>query len=45
MAPKPPNVRRAPAQPWRSSRLLSAMMGPEMAPKPSLFELVEPAFA
>src|SRR5262249_34145141 len=34
MAPKPPNVRRAPAEPWRSS-VLRGGWSPDMAPKPS----------
>ncbi len=33
MAPKPPNARRAPAKPWRSS-IARVCMGPDMAPKP-----------
>src|SRR5439155_17282324 len=33
MAPKPPNVRSAPAQPWRFSGVVN-VVGPEMAPKP-----------
>ena len=32
MAPKPPNVRRAPAEPWRSSGVVNVVQGPEMAP-------------
>src|SRR5689334_5366675 len=34
MAPKPPNARRAPAQPWRFSVPRSLIRGPDMAPKP-----------
>ena len=32
MAPKPPNVRSAPAEPWRFSGLVG-IVGPAMAPK------------
>jgi DNA invertase Pin-like site-specific DNA recombinase len=35
MAPKPPNVRRAPAEPWRSS-VRREGGGPEMAPNPPM---------
>src|SRR5437763_10942575 len=34
MAPKPPNVRSAPAEPWRFSGMGDVVRGPEMAPKP-----------
>ena len=34
MAPKPPSVRSAPAQPWRFSRVVSVVRGPDMAPEP-----------
>jgi hypothetical protein len=33
MAPKPPDARDAPAQPWRPS-ILREVGGPDMAPKP-----------
>src|SRR2546427_11640417 len=33
MAPKPPNVRTAPGNPWRSSILVPSR-GPDLAPKP-----------
>jgi len=32
MAPKPPNVRDAPAEPWRRS-VARALWGPDMAPQ------------
>src|SRR6185295_1701014 len=34
MAPKPPNVRTAPAEPWRFSGVVNVVRGPDMAPKP-----------
>src|SRR5438093_121773 len=34
MAPKPPHVRSAPAEPWRCSGVVGVVRGPEMAPKP-----------
>src|SRR5438132_808001 len=33
MAPKPPHVRSAPAEPWRFSRVVNVVRGPDMAPK------------
>src|SRR5438309_10931174 len=33
MAPKPPDVRSAPAQPWRFSGVVNVVPGLEMAPK------------
>src|SRR5687768_16319799 len=33
MAPRPPDIRRAPAEPWRSSGV-PGVRGPEMAPRP-----------
>src|SRR5205823_4523869 len=34
MAPKPPHVRSAAAEPWRCSGVVGIVRGPEMAPKP-----------
>ena len=34
MAPKPSNVRTAPAEPWRFSGVVTVVRGPDMAPKP-----------
>src|SRR5688572_33190668 len=39
MAPRPPHVRRAPAQPWRSSGVLG-VRGPEMASRPPIARAV-----
>src|SRR5438445_2067346 len=37
MAPKPPNLRSAPAEPWRFSGMVDVVRGPDMAPKSPTF--------
>src|SRR4030095_14169718 len=33
MAPEPPNVRTAPAEPWRFSGVVNVVRGPDVAPE------------